>query len=109
MKTLTELLSYIAAVGLIVAGLAAGSVWLLRSDSSMRAEAKAPVVPQKFLDSIERKKPVPVDIVAPVRGPAGSARSASVSPAAGLASTNDSGGIFACAKSKETAVGVEAP
>ena len=32
----------------------------------MRAEAKVPVVPQKFLDSIERKKPVPVDVVAPV-------------------------------------------
>jgi hypothetical protein len=66
MKTLTELFSYIAAIGLIVVGLAGGSVWLLKPDSSMRAEAKAPIVPQKFLDSIERKKPVPADIVAPV-------------------------------------------
>jgi hypothetical protein len=66
MKTLTELLSYIAAIGLIVVGLAGGSVWLLRPDSSIRAEAKAPIVPQKLLDSIERKKPVPADIVAPV-------------------------------------------
>ena len=30
MKTLTELFSYIAAVGLLVVGLAAGSVWLLK-------------------------------------------------------------------------------
>ena len=69
----------------------------------MRAEAKVPVVPQTFLDSIERKKPVPVDVVAP----AGFARSASVSPAAGRAATNHSGGVFACAKSKEAAVGVD--
>jgi hypothetical protein len=67
MKTVKELLSYLTAVGLLVLGLGAGSVWLLSPDPTMKAEAKAPIVPQKFLDSIERKKPVPVDVVAPVQ------------------------------------------
>jgi len=67
MKTVKELLSYLTAVGLLVLGLGAGSVWLLSPDPTMKAEAKAPIVPQKFLDSIERKKPVQVDVVAPVQ------------------------------------------
>ena len=32
MKTLNELLGHIALVGLLILGLAAGSVWLIRSD-----------------------------------------------------------------------------
>ena len=67
MKTFKELLGYITVVGLLVLGLAAGSMWLISPEPTMKAEAKAPVVPQKFLDSIERKKPVSVDVVAPVR------------------------------------------
>ena len=67
MKTFKELLGYITVIGLLVLGLAAGSMWLISPEPTMKAEAKAPVVPQKFLDSIERKKPVSVDVVAPVR------------------------------------------
>ena len=67
MKTFKELLGYITVVGLLVLGLAAGSMWLISPEPTMKAEAKAPVVPQKFLDSIERKKPVSVDVVAIVR------------------------------------------
>ena len=67
MKTPHGIVRYIAAVGLLVVGLAAGSVWLLKPDLAIRAEARVPVVPQKILDSIERKKPVPVDVVAPVQ------------------------------------------
>ena len=67
MKTFKELLGYITVVGVLVLGLAAGSMWLISPQPAMKAEAKAQVVPQKFLDSIERKKPVSVDVVATVR------------------------------------------
>ena len=67
MKTVKELLGYITVIGLLVLGLAAGSMWLISPEPTMKAEVKAPIVPQKFLDSIERKKPVSVDVVAPVR------------------------------------------
>ena len=67
MKTFKELLGYITAIGVIVLGLAAGGMWLITPETAMKAEAKAPAVPQKFLDSIERKKPVSDDVVAPVR------------------------------------------
>jgi len=67
MKTFKKLLGYITVIGLLVPGLAAGSMWLIRGEPTIKAEAKASVVPQKFLDSIERKKPVSVDVVATVR------------------------------------------
>lgn len=67
MGTFKELLRYIMAIGVIVLGLAAGGMWLITPETTMKAEAKAPVVPQKFLDSIERKKPVSEDVIAPVR------------------------------------------
>jgi hypothetical protein len=51
-------------------GFAAAGAWMLRSDTSMKAAAKAPpTIPQKILDSIERKKPVLVDIAPAVRVP----------------------------------------
>jgi len=67
MKTFKELVGYITVIGLLVLGLAAGSMWLISPEPTMKAEAKAPAVSQKFLDSIERKKPVSVDVVAPVQ------------------------------------------
>jgi hypothetical protein len=69
MKTFKELLGYIAAIGLLVLGLAAGGVSLITPETTMKAEAKAPIVPQKFLDSIERKKPVSDDVVTPDEWP----------------------------------------
>jgi hypothetical protein len=69
MKTFKELLIYITVIGALVLGLGAGSMWLISPEPTMKAEAKAPVVPQKFLDSIERKKPVSVDAVAQSRRP----------------------------------------
>jgi hypothetical protein len=64
MKMLTGLLSYCAFVGVLAIGVMAGGAWLLRADPSLKAEAKAAVIPQKILDSIERKKPVPIPVVA---------------------------------------------
>ena len=107
MKTLTELFSYIAAVGLLVMGLAAGSVWLLRPNSSIRAEKKVPVIPQKIVESIERKKPVPVDVVAPVRPSVPAMQEAPASlpqPIVRQETIREA----SSAKSKEAAVGVEA-
>ena len=64
MKTFKELLAYIAVISVIVLGLAACGIWVISPEPTMKAEAKAPIVPQKFLDSIERKKPVADDVVA---------------------------------------------
>jgi len=66
MRTLGALIGYGTAVVLLISGLAAGSAWLARPDPMLKADARLPVVPQKILDSIERKKPVPID-VGPVR------------------------------------------
>jgi hypothetical protein len=65
MKMLAGLASYCAFVAVLCLGVMAGSAWLLRSDPSIKAEARAPVIPQKILDSIERKKPVPIAVAAP--------------------------------------------
>jgi len=69
MKMLVGLVSYCAFVGLLAFGVMAGTGWLLRSDPSTKAEAKAPIIPQKILDSIERKKPVAIAVAAPVPTP----------------------------------------
>jgi hypothetical protein len=66
MRTFKELFTYITAIGVLVLGMGAGGMWLIRPEPGMKAEAKASVVPQKFLDSIERKKPIAVGGVAPV-------------------------------------------
>jgi hypothetical protein len=65
MKTLVGLVSYCAFVGLLAFGVMAGSGWLLRSDPSTKAHVRARVIPQKILDSIERKKPIPIAVAAP--------------------------------------------
>jgi hypothetical protein len=63
MKMVAGLARYCAFVGVLTVGVVGGAVWLLRADPSSRAEARAPIIPQKMLDSIERKKPVPVQVV----------------------------------------------
>ena len=40
MKTFKELLGYITVIGLLVLGLAAGSMWLIRGEPTIKAEAK---------------------------------------------------------------------
>src|SRR5690242_8014379 len=64
MKMLRGLASYCAFVGVLAVGVVGGGAWLLRPDPSMTAEARAPVIPQKMLDSIERRKPAPIPVVA---------------------------------------------
>jgi hypothetical protein len=66
MDILFALIRYVGGVGLVSLALVFSGAWLLRSDpSAMTAQARTPLVPQKILDSIERKKPIPVDVGAP--------------------------------------------
>ena len=57
---LLALARYAAFVGVITICLSGGLLWLLAPDPSHKVEPQPPVIPQKILDSIERKKPVPV-------------------------------------------------
>ncbi len=66
MDIVIALIRYAGAVGLVSLGLVVGGAWLLRSEpSAVTAAARTPIVPQKILDSIERKKPILVDVVVP--------------------------------------------
>lgn len=67
MKTLAGLATYVATVVLLVFGVAAGGAYLLQPDVTAKAEAKPRQIPQKILDSIERKKPIVMDVPAPAR------------------------------------------
>jgi hypothetical protein len=57
---LLALARYAAFVGVVTICLGGGLVWLLAADPSHNDQPQPPVIPQKILDSIERKKPVPV-------------------------------------------------
>jgi hypothetical protein len=57
---LFALARYAAFVGVVTICLTGGLLWLLAPDPSHKVEPQPPVIPQKILDSTERKKPVPV-------------------------------------------------
>ena len=59
---LVALARYAAFVGVITICLSVGLMWLLAPDPSLKVEPQPPFIPQKILDSIERKKPVPVQL-----------------------------------------------
>ena len=62
---LLALARYGAFVGLIIICLGGGLLWLLAPDPSSNLEPKPRLIPQKILDSIERKKPVPAQVSSP--------------------------------------------
>jgi hypothetical protein len=62
MKPLANLLTYTVIVGGLTAGLASGVTWLIRSEPSSRAEARVAPIPAKIVESMERKKHVPLEI-----------------------------------------------
>lgn len=66
MKILVGLISYIAAVVAIVIGTAVGGAWLLRPELGMKVAAKPRAIPQKILESIERKKASGAEIATPI-------------------------------------------
>jgi type IV secretory pathway VirB10-like protein len=61
---LRALTRYAVFVGLMTICLGGGLLWLLAPDPSHNPQPKPVVIPQKFLDSIERKKPIPVQVAA---------------------------------------------
>lgn len=54
-------MSYVVVVASIVVGVMAGANWLLRAEAGPRVEARPRAIPQKVLDSMERKKPIAVE------------------------------------------------
>lgn len=71
--------SYAALVGVLVMGLGAGATWVLTPDSSITAHANPAPIPQKLLDSNERKRPVPSQTVATPESPLPAMRESPVS------------------------------
>ena len=59
---LLALARYAAFVGVLAICLTSGLLWILAPDPSHNDQPQPPVIPQKILDSIERKKPVPVQV-----------------------------------------------
>ena len=59
---LLALTRYAAFVGVLAICLGGGLLWLLAPDPSLKVEPRPPLIPQKILDSIERKKSVPVPV-----------------------------------------------
>jgi hypothetical protein len=54
------LLSYALVVGVLFSTLAGGVIWLLQPGPAVSQEARPAPIPQRIADSIERKKPFPV-------------------------------------------------
>lgn len=60
MKLAGTFLSYTLAVGILFAGLIGGVKWLVQSGPAISHEARAAPIPPRIAESIERKKPIPV-------------------------------------------------
>ena len=56
MKSFGRLLAYLVVTGGILFGLAGGMMWLVHPDARSKEEARAPVIPPRIADSIERKR-----------------------------------------------------
>src|SRR3954467_15648610 len=60
MQFARTLLAYILAVGVLFSTLAGGVIWLVKPAPAVSQEARPAPLPQRMADSIERKKPFPV-------------------------------------------------
>ena len=60
MKLAKTLLSYTLAIGVLCAGLIGGVMWLIQSGAAIPHEARAATIPPRIAESIERRKPIPV-------------------------------------------------
>ena len=60
MKLAGTLLSYAFAIGVLCAGLIGGVMWLIQPGAATSHEARVATIPPRIADSIERRKPIPV-------------------------------------------------
>ena len=60
MKLARTLLSYLFALGLLCAALIGGAMWLIAPGPAVSHEARIAPIPPRLADSIERRKPLPV-------------------------------------------------
>jgi hypothetical protein len=61
MKLPGKLLSYALAVGVPFSALVGGVMWLVQPGPAISQEARPAPLPPRIADSIERKKPIPVE------------------------------------------------
>jgi hypothetical protein len=61
MKLAGILLSYAIAIGVLFSTLVGGVMWLVQPGPAISQEARAVPIPPRIVDSIERKKPIPVE------------------------------------------------
>jgi len=82
MKLAGTLLSYALAVGVLCAGLIGGVLWLIQPGSAISHEARAATIPPRIAESIERRKPIPVQASEPAPAkPVMTEANASLTPA----------------------------
>ena len=60
MRLAGTLFSYVVAISVLCAGLIGGVMWLIQPDPAISYEARAAPISPRIADSIERKKPIPV-------------------------------------------------
>jgi len=60
MRLAGTLLSYAFAIGVLCAGLIGGVMWLVQPGAATSHEVRAAPIPPRIADSIERRKPIPV-------------------------------------------------
>jgi len=82
MKLAGTLLSYALAVGVLCAGLIGGVLWLIHPGAATSREARAATIPPRIAESIERRKPIPVQASEPAPAkPVMTEANASLTPA----------------------------
>jgi hypothetical protein len=61
MKLIGILVSYALAIGVLFSTLVGGVMWLVQPGPAISREARAAPIPPRIADSIERRKPIPVE------------------------------------------------
>ena len=65
MRLAGTLLSYVVAISALCAGLIGGAMWLMQPGGAISHEARVAPIAPRIAESIERKKPFPVQVSEP--------------------------------------------
>ena len=65
MRLAGTLLSYVVAISALCAGLIGGAMWLIQPGGAISHEARVAPIAPRIAESIERKKPFPVQVSEP--------------------------------------------